>query len=284
MTDSSATNERLAELLAEEAAMGPGRHESSEIEELMSTNTEMARDDFMRVASLVQVGFLLGDQRGVERMPDELRAKLEQQAQDFFAQGGAAGNDAARDDAGSVRDIQSARRAREATATRKSRWLNADMTGWYLAAALALAFFVVRGGPEPGSPAAPAEQRATLMAQADAIVAPWAASAAAEGYEGVTGDVVWSDERQAGYMRLSGLVANEPATAQYQLWIVDPDRDVRPVDGGVFDVPAGSREVIIPIDSKLAVNGPAAFAITLEKPGGVVVSAGPLLVVAPVAG
>jgi len=92
------------------------------------------------------------------------------------------------------------------------------------------------------------------------------------------------DEQQAGYMRLSGLVANEPGTAQYQLWIVDPDRDARPVDGGVFDVPADDEEVIIPIDSKLRINGPAAFAITLEKPGGVVVSAGPLLVVAPVAG
>jgi len=278
MTDASGRNERLAELLAEEAATGLGRPESLEIEELMSTDTEMARDEFMRVASLVQVGFLVDDERGVERMPDDLRAKLERQAQSYFAQG------RARNDAGIVSDIQSARRTRAETATSKSRWLNAGMTGWYLAAALALAFFVVRGGPEPGSPAAPAEPRATLMAQADAIVAPWAASAAAEGYEGVTGDVVWSDERQAGYMRLSGLVANEPATAQYQLWIVDPDRDERPVDGGVFDVPAGTREVIIPIDSKLAVNGPAAFAITLEKPGGVVVSGGPLLVVAPVAG
>ena len=69
-------------------------------------------------------------------------------------------------------------------------------------------------------------------------------------------------------------------TQQYQLWIVDPERAAQPVDGGVFDVQAGTREVIIPINAKLAVNNPAAFAITLEKPGGVVVSAGPLLVVA----
>ncbi len=278
MSDSSTTNERLAELLAEEAAAGLGRQESSEIDELMSTDTDIARDEFMRVASLVQVGFLLGDERGVERMPGELRARLEQQARSFLAQG------PARNDAGTVSDIQSARRAREETPTNKSRWLNAGMTGWYLAAALALAFIVVRGGPEPGLPVAPAEQRATLMAQANVIVAPWAAEAAAEGYKGVSGDVVWSDEGQAGYMRLSGLVANEPGTAQYQLWIVDPDRDARPVDGGVFDVPAGSGEVIIPIDPKLRVDAPAAFAITLEKPGGVVVSGGPLLVVAPVAG
>jgi anti-sigma-K factor RskA len=122
------------------------------------------------------------------------------------------------------------------------------------------------------------------MASADTVIAPWATGIAADGYEEVTGDVVWSDSEQAGYMRLSGLVANNADSAQYQLWIVDPDRDERPVDGGVFDVPAGVDEVIIPIDSKLDISAPAAFAITLEQPGGVVVSAGPLLVVAPVTG
>ena len=81
-------------------------------------------------------------------------------------------------------------------------------------------------------------------------------------------------------MRLTGMPANDPATSQYQLWIVDSDRDVNPVDGGVFDIPPGGGEFVIPIDAKLRVSGPEAFAITREKPGGVVVSAGPLLVVA----
>jgi len=38
--------------------------------------------------------------------------------------------------------------------------------------------------------------------------------------------------------------------------------------------------VIIPIDAKLDVLDPEAFAITREQPGGVVVSNGPLLMVA----
>jgi hypothetical protein len=43
-----------------------------------------------------------------------------------------------------------------------------------------------------------------------------------------------------GVMRLRGLLANDPAVAQYQLWIFDAERDDRfPVDGGVFDVPPG---------------------------------------------
>jgi hypothetical protein len=60
---------------------------------------------------------------------------------------------------------------------------------------------------------------------------------------------------------------------QYQLWIFDAARDQRyPVDGGVFDVPANAGEVVIPIRASLMVRKPAAFAVTLEKPGGVVVS------------
>ena len=57
-------------------------------------------------------------------------------------------------------------------------------------------------------------------------------------------------------------------------------RDANPIDGGVFDVPAGVGEHVVRIEAKLQVLRPQAFAITLEKPGGVVVSDGPLLVVA----
>ena len=94
--------------------------------------------------------------------------------------------------------------------------------------------------------------------------------------------MVWSNERQAGFMRLSGMPPNRSSAEQYQLWIVDPSRDEHPIDGGVFDIPAGVEEVIVPIDAKLRAEDPRAFAITLEQRGGVVVSDGPLLVVAPV--
>ena len=99
-------------------------------------------------------------------------------------------------------------------------------------------------------------------------------------YGKVSGDVVWNDAGQQGVMRLAGLPANDPAVSQYQLWIVDANRDQHPVDGGVFDAPRDGREVLIPIDAKLGVERPTVFAITREKPGGVVVSAGPLLIVA----
>ncbi|MEZ6192503.1 MAG: anti-sigma factor [Phycisphaerales bacterium] len=124
-------------------------------------------------------------------------------------------------------------------------------------------------------------QRDMLLSEADDVTrADWAPPEDPE-FAQVTGDVVWSDKRQQGYMRLAGMPVNDPKVKQYQLWIVDPDVDTHPVDGGVFDV-TETGEVIIPIDAKLRVDHPAVFAITVEQPGGVVVSAGPLRVVAAV--
>ena len=68
------------------------------------------------------------------------------------------------------------------------------------------------------------------------------------------------------------LPVNDPSRRQYQLWIFDKSRSAeKPVDGGVFDV-SSTGELIVPIDAKLAVTEAFLFAITAEKPGGVVVS------------
>lgn len=99
----------------------------------------------------------------------------------------------------------------------------------------------------------------------------------------VSGDVVWSNAKQQGFMRFVGMPVNDPAIEQYQWWIIDPSRDNEPIDGGVFDV-TSSEEAIIAIQAKLQVNQPKAFAVTIEKPGGVVVSTQerlPLLAVIP---
>ncbi|MEM6453953.1 MAG: anti-sigma factor [Acidobacteriota bacterium] len=90
--------------------------------------------------------------------------------------------------------------------------------------------------------------------------------------EGVTGDVVWSTQDQEGYMRFTGLPVNDPTVSQYQLWIFDRTQDERyPIDGGVFDVDE-SGEAIVPIQAKISVDEPFLFAVTVEPPGGVVVS------------
>ena len=87
------------------------------------------------------------------------------------------------------------------------------------------------------------------------------------------GEVVWNPQRQEGYLVLTGVPANDPTLAQYQLWIFDEQRDSRfPVDGGVFDVRRDQDRVIVAFRPRLNVSKANLFAVTREKPGGVVVS------------
>jgi len=135
--------------------------------------------------------------------------------------------------------------------------------GWLVAAAAALlAVFLGRRDAVPTT----AELRTALLDQPDAVHLEWSAP---DPSSAAGGDLVWSQTRQAGVMRLRNLAPNDPSQEQYQLWIFDASQE-NPVDGGVFDV-AGA-EVLVPIDAKLRVATPTLFAVTREKPGGVVVS------------
>ncbi len=140
--------------------------------------------------------------------------------------------------------------------------------GWFAAAALLAV--VLRGGlsvtlePEP---ARPLDAQVAALEAGGATVTPWADG-------GPAGDVVWSDRLNSGFMRIDGLERNDPTVSQYQLWIfrgTDPGTEAHPVDGGVFDV-REAGEVIVPIDAKLGVGSAGLFAVTIERPGGVVVS------------
>jgi hypothetical protein len=91
--------------------------------------------------------------------------------------------------------------------------------------------------------------------------------------ENDSGDVVWDPRQQRGFLRMRGFVANDPQRARYQLWIFDAGRDDRyPVDGGVFDLPAGHDDVLVPVHPTLSVSRAVAFAVTVEAPGGAMVS------------
>lgn len=169
--------------------------------------------------------------------------------------------------------------------------------GW-LAAAACLTLAVVAWSSRPGgSPdALPlAEQYAALAATPGIKQASWAGlddlaltEAPHKFDQELTGEVIWDDATQTGFMKFTGLAANDPEELQYQLWIFDANRPAgdlpdfaiegfpelltqRPVDGGVFDI-APDGTAIIPIDAKLFVGNAAIFAITVEPPGGVVVS------------
>ncbi|MCU0647752.1 MAG: anti-sigma factor [Gemmatimonadaceae bacterium] len=152
------------------------------------------------------------------------------------------------------------------------------VAGW-MAAAAALVLWVVAPRervvtqqverPVPATSAV----RAMLVADTAAVrMLPWKATGDSAA-RGATGDVVWSADKQTGVMRFVGLASNDVRRWQYQLWIFDRKRDQRyPVDGGVFDVPPGATEVLVPITPRVRVGEAVMFAVTVEKPGGVVVS------------
>ena len=144
--------------------------------------------------------------------------------------------------------------------------------GWAAAACL-LVFFNLPDVDTPvPTPELTAAQKLEELVRDAPETQRLAFSPASDPYAEISGEVVWNDERQEGYMSLANLPVNDPSINQYQLWIVDPKRDEIPVDGGVFDIPAGSETAVIPIRNALQVSKPAAFVITLEQPGGVVKS------------
>lgn len=170
-----------------------------------------------------------------------------------------------------------------------------SMVPWFAAAACfglavgSITYFLTRDGKPPpvaiDVPAeaklSPSEARAKLLAEGkDVVRTAWGETGDQAG-KGETGEVVWSNERQEGYMTFRAVATNDPKATQYQLWIFDAERDERyPVDGGVFDVNTENGEVTIPISARVVVKKPTLFAVTVEQPGGVVVSKRERIVVA----
>jgi len=140
--------------------------------------------------------------------------------------------------------------------------------GWAVAAAVAL--WAVAGRSPASSVAGPEATRGALLATQGALT--WDRATDPTGAR-AEGDVVWSDSAQAGVMRFRGLAVNDPGQEQYQLWIFDAARDERyPVDGGVFNVASDSGDVLVRITPRIPVSNATLFVVTVERPGGVVVS------------
>lgn len=283
------TKQRLIELLAERAVFGLDDERSRELEALLDAHPEWDNDSFDLAAAAVDEAF----QQQAEPLPARLRDRLLVTAGQFTANASASRSDGetraasaamrvtenASDREGTVVAIDAHRRQRARPGEQEPTSANPTgmpvWTGWVAAAAAlilaALAWWP--SAPIPGARPDTVDLRALLLAEAgDAQQLPWQTTPDPAAV-GASGDVVWSGVRQEGYMRIRGLAANDPALNQYQLWIFDAQRDERfPVDGGVFDVPAGADEVIVPIRAKLPVDDPLLFAVTVERPGGVVVS------------
>lgn len=196
-----------------------------------------------------------GDDPAFEPLPPSLRERLDRCANDWL-------NEC---------DARRAIPGRGSRVRRSLPWL-AALCGVLLAAGAGwplLAEIDTTAGAADGLEQWRAERaRQRILASAGALHWAWHGAAG----RGAC-DIVWQPAEQRGVLRLRGFAPNDPARAQYQLWIFDAARDERyPVDGGVFDVPAGHDEVLVTVRPAVPVTRVAAFAVTVERPGGVVVS------------
>lgn len=268
---SGAGGDRLLDLLCDRATCGLSEAERAEFEALCAEFPELNDGSIERAAAAADVAISRG---GVERMPDHLRTKILLDGQRIVSGQGASG---------------ASRRAPERTPTsvRASGARRSDpmRIGGWLAAAAAIVVAAIGWMRPGGTGVAPdttppvairpaSEVRAQLLASApDAVVIPLADWDNPE-QAGVTGDVVWSESEQAGYLRLAGLKRNDPTVEQYQLWIVDSRGMGQRISGALFDATPDpvTGEVVVRIEPRIATQGAAAFALTIEKPGGVWVS------------
>jgi hypothetical protein len=256
--------EIMLDLLCKKAVYGLNEQEELELAELQR-EAGVADEALSFELTAAAIG-TIGTDANAE-MPAALREKILADASQYFQ--------TAQEPAPAVRVPV----ADEATSGSWFNWL-----GWAFAAvafaALGLNFYytrpseIVKGPPATPTPVeklTPAQMRERLISTGQDLARGTLGPGKMNELK-PTGDVVWSDTAQAGYIRVSGLPKNDPTKETYQIWIVAENQDPKtPVDGGTFDINADG-EVIIPITPKVRALNPAAFAITIEKPGGVPVS------------
>ncbi len=85
---------------------------------------------------------------------------------------------------------------------------------------------------------------------------------------------VWDPTQQSGLLTVEKLPAIA-AEQDYQIWVVDPQYPI-PVDGGVFK-PDSTGKAVLTFKADKPIKQAAAFAISLEKKGGVPKAEGPMV-------
>lgn len=257
-----APDPRLLDLLADRAVGPLSADDCAELDKLADLFPDFDTDSFDRTAAALAVGLTSSS---LTAPPEALQRSLRA--------AGAAWAAAHQADSLAAQPPQPLRADfHTAPAVRANRLSAAAWTGW-LAAAAAIMLAVAGWWGRTERAASPAQRLAALAGSgAPVIEVAWSSGPTASEFGGPAGRVVWCPDRQEGYMVFRNLRPNDPAIEQYQLWIFDATRDDRyPIDGGVFDVTT-SGEVVVPIRAAVPVRDAAMFAITVERPGGVVVS------------
>ena len=281
--------ERMLDLLTMREIHGLSEEDQKELERLLQNFPEWQDDETL---ALTAAAITLTVVNTDEPMPANLRSKILADSERYFAN-----EENNEETSGKVLDFKSKSGRTVSAETgvvggfadrlrRLSFW---NLAGWVAAAAacVVLGFNLwttnapeVAVNPSPSPQISPAllpspnlaqQREQFLTAAPDAVQSSWTDFNPKEP-RNVKGDVVWSNSLQRGYIRFQNLPVNDKTRETYQLWIFDANQNAKtPVDGGVFDIDANG-DVIVPIDAKIKVGKPTMFAVTAEKPGGVVVS------------
>jgi hypothetical protein len=271
--------ERMLDLLTDEALFGLDEKERNELRELKKLFPELSNDNSLELtASAIGLTNLQ-----IEPMPDSLRSKILADADEFFVPGKTSNVLNFQPQTPEVETENIGEEIQKTFEFEPKRpfmqWL-----GWVVAALLFVilavnVFWLRPASPELGKgttptptpiPLTPSMEREQLLASAKDLVQSEWGDLDPKKPQNVKGDVVWSNSAQKGFVRFRNLPVNDKTKETYQVWIFDENQK-QPIDGGVFDANEAG-EIIIPIDAKLKVQKPKMFAVTAEKPGGVVVS------------
>ena len=274
-------DEKMLELLADQAVFGLSEKELRELERLENEYPNLSLDPTFEVAAAA-VGLSKIDSS--EHMPASLQSKILADADEFFGAAQVVNEEPRKHEVVEpvTETVESNVRTVEFDEPKRPfwQWLTPVFAGIGCLALIANIWITYSGQQEVAvqkkdpveSPKVltSSEKRDQFIASAkDVIRTSWTSPAKDENLKG---EVVWSTEKQEGYMTFKGLPKNAADKETYQLWIFDETPlEAHPVDGGVFDINADG-EVVVPIDAKIRTGAPKAFAVTVEKPGGVVVS------------
>ena len=256
--------DRLEELLVDRATIGLTSAHAAKLQLLMNSLDIENEDTYDLTAAAIDSAVAFEES---EKLPEHIRNAAIASAKDFL-------------EVDSITNLRQAddnlRPSQNAKGLKDSMFFTRrDLFGVIaIAASLLLAAILWFDRTDDAASWSVAQRYEQFLSQppVDLVRVNWKPSGQPIG-ENVKGEVTWSSERQTGFMSFKGLPKNDPTVEQYQLWIFDKERDEKyPVDGGVFDITNSEEELIVAINAKIKVHEATLFAITVEPPGGVVVS------------
>lgn len=298
--------ERLFDLLADQALFGLEPTEQFELEQLLEEFPEIRADELEATTAAIHAAHLAAEQAhneadlsDLDKLPHHLQAKIAAclegtDADDVDARAAGSASFTRTDTVRSTFSMDAMKSnhgpsdSDSSTVAGRGRQRGGERMretlAWLCAAAallIALFAWLDRGQLDDAitqaPPLTPAEKMNRLIESGDEVrKVAWTVNDSAwiaKNQQSVKGNVVWSDEKQEGYMTFQGLAPNQPSATCYQLWIFDKAQDDKyPISGGVFYIESSDEETVVPIDPELFVQEAYLFAITVEEPPGVVVS------------